>query len=145
MPRCEPPTAGPIGVVARRKLPTLALLAGLFAAAAAPAGAQAPRNFPATALRGELVIVQPPQVLLNRRPAQLAPGARIRGSNNMLQMSGELVNQRLLVHYTLDIVGNLHEVWVLTPAELARQPWPMTPQQAQAWQFNPDMQTWTPR
>jgi hypothetical protein len=44
------------------------------------AAAQAPRNFPATALRGEIVITQPPELLLNRQPARLAPGARIRAT-----------------------------------------------------------------
>jgi hypothetical protein len=143
MPRCAPLPAVPAGPARRRLLPLLPLLA--LGGAAAPVWAQLPRNFPATALRGEIVVAQPPQILLNGRPAQLAPGARIRGADNMLQLSGALVNQRLVVHYTLDIVGNVHDVWVLTPAELARRPWPVTPQQAQTWLFNPDLQRWTPR
>ncbi len=112
-------------------------------AAAAPATAQVPRNFPATALRGEIVVTQPPEMLLNRLPARLAPGARIRGMDNMLQMSGALVGQRLLVHYTLDTQGGVLDVWVLTPAELARRPWPATPQQAGNWLFDPGTQTWS--
>ena len=28
-------------------------------------------------------------------------------------------------------------------AEMARQPWPVTPQQAATWAFNPDTQTWS--
>ncbi len=117
-------------------------LAAACLALAGPALAQAPRNFPATALRGELVVTQPPQVLLNREPARLAPGARIRGTNNLLVMSGAAINQRLLVHYTLDLQGQLLDVWVLTPGEAARQPWPTTPQEAAAWQFDPAAQAW---
>jgi hypothetical protein len=113
-------------------------------AAAAPATAQVPRNFPATALRGEIVVTQPPEMLLNRLPARLAPGARIRGMDNMLQMSGALVGQRLLVHYTLDTQGGVLDVWVLTPAEIARRPWPTTPQQASSWLFDPAAQSWSP-
>ena len=69
---------------------------------ALPAAAQLQRNFPANALRGELVVLQPPEALLNGGPARLAPGARIRGGDNLLVMSGTLSNQRLVVHYTLD-------------------------------------------
>ena len=111
------------------------LAAALFACAL-PAAAQTQRNFPATALRGELVVLQPPQAQLNGRPARLAPGARIRGDNNLLVVSGAIARQRLLVHYTLDNLGQLHEIWVLTPGEIAR-PWPTTPEQARAWAFDP--------
>ncbi len=114
-------------------------------AASGHAHAQSVRNFDAQALRGELLVTQPPELRLNGQPARLAPGARIRGANNMLAMSGELVGQRLLVNYTLDINGQVLNVWVLTPAEAARKPWPTTPQQAQTWQFDAAQQTWTPR
>lgn len=118
------------------------LFACLLASAAAASWAQAPRPFTAQALRGELIVTAPPEVRVNGQPARLAPGARIRGADNMLQLSGTLVNQRLLVHYTVDIGGQLRDIWVLTPAEAAR-PWPVTPQQAQAWRFDPGTQTWS--
>jgi hypothetical protein len=117
----------------------------LAAAAALPLQAQTVRNFDAQTLRGQFVVTQPPDVLLNGQPARLAPGARIRGANNMLAMSGELAGQRLLVHYTLDLQGQILNVWVLTPQEAANKPWPATPQQAQAWQFNAAQQAWSPR
>ena len=119
------------------------LLAAAIAAGTPMALAQTPRNFPADALRGEIVVTQPPELLLNRMPARLAPGARIRGADNMLVMSGAAVNQRLVVHYTLDLQGQLLNVWVLTPAERARQPWPGTRQEAATWSFNADAQTWS--
>ena len=118
-------------------------LAATVAAFALPAAAQAPRNFPGTALRGEVVLTQPPELLLNRQPARLAPGARIRGTDNLLVLSGAAIGQRLLVHYTLDPNGQLLDVWVLNAAEAARRPWPTTPAQAAGWSFNPDRQTWT--
>ncbi|MDP3223263.1 MAG: hypothetical protein Q8M96_09015 [Rubrivivax sp.] len=120
-----------------------ALIAATLTVCVASAAAQVQRNFPATALRGELVITAPPEILLNKRPARLAPGARIRGADNMLVMSGAAVNQRMLVHYTLDLQGQLLNVWVLTPNEAARRPWPATPQEAATWSFNPDAQTWS--
>ncbi|NRF66662.1 hypothetical protein HLB44_06670 [Aquincola sp. S2] len=109
----------------------------------APAAAQLPRQFPATALRGVFMVVQPPEVQLNGKPARLAPGARIRGAHGMLQMSGSLIGHKLLVHYTIDSSGNLHDVWVLTPAEAARKPWPTTPAEAQHWSFDWGAQHWT--
>ena len=107
--------------------------------------AQTSRPFPAHALRGALVVVQPPDVQLNGRPARLSPGSRIRGADNMVQMSGTLVGYQWLVHYTLDPTGLVQDVWILTPDEAARRPWPTTPAEAQAWLFNPAAQAWTKR
>lgn len=120
-----------------------ALLTITMVLTALPAAAQAPRNFPASALRGEITVTQPPELALNGQLARLAPGARIRGQNNLLVLSGALVGQRVLVHYTRDPSGNLLDVWILTPAELARRPWPATPEQAAVWRFNPDLQVWS--
>lgn len=119
-----------------------ALALGAALACAAPTHAQVQRNFPATALRGELVVLQPPDVLLNGRPARLAPGARIRDRGNLLVMSGSLLNLKLPVHYTLEHHGMLLDVWVLRDDERARQPWPRTPAEAQAWSFDPVAQVW---
>ncbi len=119
------------------------VLATALVACVQTAAAQAPRNFPGTALRGEVIITHPPELLLNQVPARLAPGARIRGMDNMMVISGAAVNQRMLVHYTRDLHGHLLDVWVLTPAEAARRPWPTTPQEAATWSFNPDTQAWS--
>ncbi len=109
------------------------------------AAAQSSRPFPATALRGTLQVLQPPDVLVNGLADHLSPGARIRGTNNMLQMSGALVGIKLLVHYTREPSGLVHDVWILTADEADRTPWPTTPEQAQRWDFNPAAQTWTRR
>ena len=124
---------------------------GLLACAAAfvllvPAAAHAQsvqRPFPPNALRGAIVVVQPPEISLNGRPMRLAPGARIRDQSNMLAMSASLVGARLAVHYTIDIDGNVRDVWILTADELARRPWPTTPEEAARWTFDPAAQTWT--
>jgi hypothetical protein len=121
----------------------LPALLGLTLAAAVPA--QTLRPFPATALRGTLMVVQPPEVQLNGHPARLSPGARIRGPDNLLHLSGSLIGQKLLVHFTLEPSGMVHDVWILTAAEAARRPWPATPDEAQQWLFNPAAQTWTRR
>ena len=90
----------------------------------APA-AQLPQRIPpisVKAQRGVLRVVQPPEVLLNGRPARLAPGARIRNRNNLIVVSGALLGEDLPVRYTLDPIGLVHEVWVLTAEEAARDP-----------------------
>ncbi len=108
-----------------------------------PALAQPVRTFPANALRGEVTIGQPPAAVLNGRPAQLAPGVRIRDEANLIQLSGSLSGRKLVVHYTTDLHGQLLDVWVLRPDERANVPWPRTREEAAAWAFNPDTQTWT--
>lgn len=108
-----------------------------------PVAAQVQRNFPPTALRGELVVGVPPLVSLNGDASQLAPGARIRGQNNMLQMSGSLEGSKLIVNYTLDMSGQIRDVWILTSEEASKRPWPKAMLEAQTWRFDFGAQTWT--
>jgi hypothetical protein len=117
----------------------LALLIAL--AAALPAHAQ--RLFQADALRGELLLATPPEALLNGVPIRLAPGARIRNQSNMIQLSGSLLGQKLIVNYTRDPAGELLDVWILTDAELAKTPWPTTREQALNWVFDSALQRWS--
>ena len=130
-------------VLSFRRGMALAFAAALALLAPAAAHAQMQRPFPPTALRGAIVVVQPPEISLNGRPMRLAPGARIRDRNNMLAMSGPLIGEKLTVHYTIDIDGDVRDVWILTADELARRPWPTTPEEAARWTFDPATQTWT--
>lgn len=106
-----------------------------------PAAAQ--RNFNDKALRGEIVFQQPPNVLLNGQATRLAPGARIRGDDNLLKMSASLAGQRVVVNYTLDLNGQLLDVWLLSARERARSPWPTTLEQARSWAFDVNAQAWS--
>ncbi|MDT7837500.1 hypothetical protein [Aquabacterium sp. OR-4] len=120
----------------------MAVLSALFLGL--PAGAQMARNFPATALRGTLQITQPPEALLNGQAVRLAPGGRIRDLQNMQQLSGQLVGEKLAVHYTLEPgTGLVKDVWILRADELAKKPWPTTADEAAKWTFDPLAQTWT--
>ena len=60
-------------------------------------------------------------------------------------MSATLAGTSLLVHYTLDSFGLIKDVWILTPEESAKRPWPTTPDEAQNWEFDPVAQAWTKR
>ena len=110
---------------------------------AAPAWAQVTRQFPQSALRGEITFVNPPEVKLNGNAVVLAPGSRIRGQNNMIEMSGALVGMKLWVHYTVDTQGSVMDVWILRPEELAKKPWPANRAQAEAWSFDATAQAWS--
>lgn len=140
--RAPPPRAtlfpAAVGTVGAR------LACFLLALCASAAWSQAPRNFPATALRGEVHFAAPPAVELNGEPARLAPGARIHGEDRMLRLPAALAGQTLTVHYTREATtGLLREVWVLSRAERAREPWPATEEEARTWRFDPAAQTWS--
>lgn len=75
------------------------------------------REVPKDVVRARLVVTAPPEVTLDKKPDRLSPGARIRGVNNLLVLSGGLVGQVLPVVYRRDAAGLVHEVWVLTPEE----------------------------
>lgn len=131
-----PPSARPGAVLACAAALALSALAGAVQA-------QMQRPFPPVALRGTLVVVQTPEVALNGRPARLAPGSRIRNRANLVELPGSLAGQRLDVHYTTDFNGDVKDVWILTPEELAKRPWPTTPEEAARWTFDPATQTWS--
>ncbi len=75
------------------------------------------RQFPRAAMRGSFTVTAPPAVLINGSAERLAPGARIRGVNNMLVMSGSLVGQTVLVNYVREKQGLVQEVWILNASE----------------------------
>jgi hypothetical protein len=118
------------------------LLAAAFLFAM-PALAQVQRNFPQNALRGAIVFGAAPDITLNGQPGRLAPGTRIRDMSNMTVVPSGLLGARVLVNYTVDLSGLVKDVWILRPEEAANQPWPTTPDQAQAWSFDPIAQVWT--
>lgn len=110
--------------------PSLALGLALFssvglwsvsAQAQAQAQEQGVREFPAAAKRATLAVTQPPEVLLNGNPERLAPGARIRGVNNVTVMSGSLIGQTFIVNYLREPQGLIKEVWLLTEREVAQK------------------------
>jgi hypothetical protein len=106
------------------------------------ATAQVPRNFPHNALKGRIAFGAPPDVLLNDRPARMAPGVRIRGADNMLVMSHSIVGQRYTTLYTVDTLGLVKDVWLLRTEELGLA-WPKTAEEAARLHFDPIAQTWT--
>jgi hypothetical protein len=77
------------------------------------------RTFPEKALRGKLVVQLSPEVMLDGKPDRLSPGARILGPDNLLILPSRLAGEPYMVNYVRDSHGLIHQVWVLTPAEVA--------------------------
>ena len=139
MSRCVPLCA------LSRRSALIALAGATFALTVPPpAAAQnlVQRQFPAQALRGTLKVVDAPEALLNGQSARLAPGARIRGTNNLLVMSAAITGQTLVVNYTRDTDGLLKDVWILRADEIAHF-WPTSAAEAATYTFDPAGQTWT--
>lgn len=116
MNRCpSAPTRAP----RRTALLTLALLASSLLPAAQ--AQTLTRQFPDKALRGKLVVQQPPWVTIDGKTAQLSPGSRIRNTNNTVVLSASLVGQELAVNYVRDGQGLLHDVWILNAVEVSEK------------------------
>jgi hypothetical protein len=132
MNRCPPlqadlhqvlPTTGKT----RFRTPRALLLIASCALLASASAQTALRQFPPAALRGTLEVTMPPEVALNGQPDLLSPGARIRGPNNQMVMSGQMVGQPLVVNYLRNPQGQIHEVWILTADEAQEQRAGMVP------------------
>jgi hypothetical protein len=76
------------------------------------------RSFPEKAQRAQMQVGIAPEIKLNGRPDRLSPGARIRGTNNMLIPPSSMVGQEVTVNYVRDAGGYVHELWILTEHEL---------------------------
>jgi hypothetical protein len=81
------------------------------------------RPFPPKAQRGEMQMTNPPDMLIDGKPERLSPGARIRGTNNMVVMSGAIIGPTFTINYVRESHGLIHEVWILNATE-AQTPLP---------------------
>lgn len=75
------------------------------------------RTFPIGTLRGQFMVLNPPEIQLDGQAERLAPGAQIRSAQRMLVTPAAIVGQNLLVNYTRDAAGLVRQVWILTPEE----------------------------
>lgn len=97
----------------RTKLIALLLCAILPAAAMAQL-----RQIPDSARRGHIVHIQDTIVEIDGQRMRLSAGAQIRSRDNLFIVPMSLP-PGALVKYTLDAMGQIHRVWVLTPEETA--------------------------
>ncbi len=100
------------------RLPVWPILAA--ALAAGPVVAQnSLRTLPEDAKRGVLSHVRENLMSLDGYEVRLAPGAQIRGKNNLLVLPATLPKESL-VKYQVDRQGALFRAWILTDDEVAR-------------------------
>jgi hypothetical protein len=90
---------------------------GLLLAAVTFSALAVPRNFPANALRGVLTATNYPQVMIDGQTQTLAPGAKILSPKNTIVMHSTLTNGNYVVNYTVDRLGMIDKVWILTHEE----------------------------
>ena len=81
------------------------------------------RNFPPTSKRGDLVVTSAIEGKVNGDAYRLAPGLRLFNKQNQLVFAHSVIGQKLDVRYVIEpSTGMLHTAWVLTQAELAKEP-----------------------
>lgn len=108
-----------------RKL-ALCLLTSLLAFAVATP-VLADRNFPPRAARGEMKAFQYPYVKIGSRTLRLSPGSRIFNEQNMIVMPVSVQAQKAQVMYSIDMNGDLDDLWLLTAQEARARPLPKAP------------------
>ena len=77
------------------------------------------RTIPGEAKRGEMRHLQDMVVSIDGVQRRLAPGAQIRDTDNRIVVPASVAS-RARVRYLVDAQGLVHRVWLLTPAEAAR-------------------------
>ena len=76
------------------------------------------REFPKAALRGEMVVKNHPEIVLNGKAERLSPGGRIWDKDGALVMSARLAGQVVTVNYLREGSGLIHQVWILNSEEI---------------------------
>lgn len=75
------------------------------------------RNFPVDSKLGNLTAVSFPVFTINGQQVQMGAGGQIRGIDNLIILPS-VANYIGIIRYQLDVTGNLHRVWILTPDEV---------------------------
>jgi hypothetical protein len=105
----------------RARFALAAFLSLSFFGAMAPAPSLAQetirREAPKDVVLGQLSVVAPPVIRMDGKADRFSPGVRIRDMRNLLVLSGSLAGSTVPVVYKRDMMGLVHEVWLLTADE----------------------------
>ncbi len=82
-----------------------------------PVFSQQTRKFPTGSRLGHLTAVSFPLFTIDGQQIQMGAGGQIRGVDNLIILPNA-ANYTGLIRYQLDVTGNLHRVWILTPDEV---------------------------
>ena len=98
---------------------TLLMATLLLAASLSPPALAFDRPFPPNALRGKMTPGYFPDVSIDGKARQLSPSARIFNEDNTIDMPASLRGRDIVVNYTVDAMGNIDRIWILTRDEAA--------------------------
>lgn len=98
---------------------SLRSIALLFVVLAAPPALAFERPFPPQALRGKMTPGYAPDVTIDGKARQLSPSSRIFNQDNMIEMPAALRGKDIVVNYTVDGMGYIERVWILSGEEAA--------------------------
>ncbi len=96
----------------------LATVLGLLLPTSTGAQQTRPVQLPADARFGELKGLAYPVARIGKDSLRLAPGARIYNTQNLIVMPASVTGTGPVL-YTLDIQGDVAQLWLLTPEEAA--------------------------
>jgi len=101
-----------------KKIPILSWwLVVLFTLLSQPVFSQLVRNFPVDSKLGNLTAVSFPIFTINGVQYPMGAGGQIRGIDNLIILPSG-ANYIGIIRYQLDVTGNLHRIWILTPDEV---------------------------
>jgi len=99
-----------------RRIAMLLMLSGLSASVLAQVPAT--RNFPANTKRGVLDMSAYPDVMMDKKIRNTAPGLRIFTTENLMVTVGSMNASNIVVNYTESNYGDIEKIWILTQAEI---------------------------
>jgi hypothetical protein len=97
------------------------LIALLLSATLALPALAIDRPFPANILRGKFTPGYFPDIALDGKPRQLSPSARIFNQDNHIEMPAAVRGKDIVVNYTVDGMGYIDRIWILTEDEAAQK------------------------
>lgn len=98
------------------------ILIGLVLAVTASSVLAFDRNFPPTARRGKMTAGSFPEILIDGKVRRLSMGGLIWNQDNVLEIPTSLQGRDIVVNYTVDGMGEIDKVWILSPSEAAQTP-----------------------
>jgi hypothetical protein len=96
-------------------------IALLFAALVTLPALAFDRPFPANTLRGVFTPGYYPDITLDGKARRLSPAARIFDQDNRIEMPAAVRGSGLVVNYTVDGMGNIDRIWILSADEAAQK------------------------
>lgn len=99
-----------------RRIAMLLVLSAVSASVLAQVAAT--RNFPANTKRGVLDMSAYPDVIIDKKIRNTAPGLRIYTTDNLTVTVGSLNASSTIVNYTENNYGDVERIWILTQAEI---------------------------